>query len=1215
MHRKTEEIMSSAQQQFNLHANRAPPYPRWSIHKLKKIDDLFGDYSENEELLMVICREGSIVVNMRMKRSRDDDFSGSAFQLKPPINSESSGQPQMMNGGSGQKLTTNDALMYLKDVKDMFLDKKEKYSEFLDIMKDFKAQRVDTTGVIARVKELFKGHRKLILGFNTFLPKGFEITLSEEDEPHAKKPVEFEEAIQFVNKIKMRFQGDDRVYKSFLDILNMYRKENKPIKEVHQEVAALLHNQPDLLKEFTNFLPDSSAATSNQYVHSSRNHKPHPEDRSSPIGRIRLPPSEKKGIACHAEREVSADMADPHHEEKFIKPEKEHKRHGDKEKVKREEREHHSQDRDCNHHHGSNRVAQKRKSTNALEDSVTELFHKDMRDQMICLREKVKERLHNSDDYQAFLKCIVHYCTENITRPQLQSLVNNLLGAHPDLMEEVNGFIDRSERTDDEDKNVSESKPSFLPSKDEYQAKPIHELDLSDCERCTPSYRLLPKNYPIPSVSQRTTIGEEVLNDHWVSVTSGSEDYSFKHMRKNQYEESLFRCEDDRFELDMLLESVNVTAKRVEELLDKINDNSIKTESVVRVEDHFTSLNLRCIERLYGDNGLDVMDVLKKNASLALPVVLTRLKQKQEEWARCRSDFNKVWAEIYAKNYHKSLDHRSFYFKQQDSKSLSAKALLAEIKEISEEKSRNENIYQHFTMKRQSSTPHQEFKYCDLDVHEDLYQLMKYYIPQNSTPEQFNKVMKIWTTFVEPMFNVPPRPPQSTNGNQEVAKTSKRQSEGKNVNTTTSVNGHHKVEKEEGELSPNGDFEEDNFAAFRETNNNNNTTTNNRFREDDEIEGEESAHRSSCDSENGDGSGSETADVANGSPEDHADKDESEGEEGDENETLLPFSQLFLDTVKPLAKYVPEVSRIDTNGPRVFYGSDSFYVFFRLHQTLYLRLEEAKEKSANDKWRGSSDKTPNDSYARFLDLLYNFLGGGIDSAKYEDECRTVLGTWAFPVFTLDKLIYKLSKQVLAIAGDEVDNKLLHLYAYENMRKPERFIDELYNANARVIVNDDNIYRFEHSLIPETNKQTQLAIWVMDTVCETSEPPAFSIDPNFTPFPVPTTQEKKKPGIFLKRSKRKYACEDEDLAMMHAMEGLRILNRMECKINCITYKISYVLDTEDSMYRSSGRFCSLGFDEHQHNDLRYCIVQDLKSNYKKKVIEFFKCHLHLLQSNL
>ncbi|KAL5569842.1 hypothetical protein UlMin_026417 [Ulmus minor] len=70
-------------------------------------------------------------------------------------------------------------------------------------MKDFKAQRIDTTGVMRRVKELFKGHRDLILGFNTFLPKGFEITLSLDDE-HAppKKPVEFDEAINFVNKIK-----------------------------------------------------------------------------------------------------------------------------------------------------------------------------------------------------------------------------------------------------------------------------------------------------------------------------------------------------------------------------------------------------------------------------------------------------------------------------------------------------------------------------------------------------------------------------------------------------------------------------------------------------------------------------------------------------------------------------------------------------------------------------------------------------------------------------------------------------------------------------------------------------------------------------------------------------------------------------------------------------------------------------------------------------
>lgn len=37
-----------------------------------------------------------------------------------------------------------------------------------------------------------------------------------------------------------RFQGDDHVYKSFLDILNMYRKENKSITEVYQEVQCIV---------------------------------------------------------------------------------------------------------------------------------------------------------------------------------------------------------------------------------------------------------------------------------------------------------------------------------------------------------------------------------------------------------------------------------------------------------------------------------------------------------------------------------------------------------------------------------------------------------------------------------------------------------------------------------------------------------------------------------------------------------------------------------------------------------------------------------------------------------------------------------------------------------------------------------------------------------------------------------------------------------------
>lgn len=43
-------------------------------------------------------------------------------------------------------------------------------------------------------------------------------------------------------------------------------------------------------------------------------------------------------------------------------------------------------------------------------------------------------------------------------------------------------------------KDVSGPKMSPYSSKDKYLAKPINELDLSNCEQCTPSYRLLPKN-------------------------------------------------------------------------------------------------------------------------------------------------------------------------------------------------------------------------------------------------------------------------------------------------------------------------------------------------------------------------------------------------------------------------------------------------------------------------------------------------------------------------------------------------------------------------------------------------------------------------------------------------------------------------------------------------------------------------------------------------
>jgi paired amphipathic helix protein Sin3a len=85
----------------------------------------------------------------------------------------------------GQQPILNDALSYLDQVKIRFSDQPDVYNRFLDIMKDFKSQAIDTPGVIERVSNLFNGHPALIQGFNTFLPPGYRIECGTEENPDA----------------------------------------------------------------------------------------------------------------------------------------------------------------------------------------------------------------------------------------------------------------------------------------------------------------------------------------------------------------------------------------------------------------------------------------------------------------------------------------------------------------------------------------------------------------------------------------------------------------------------------------------------------------------------------------------------------------------------------------------------------------------------------------------------------------------------------------------------------------------------------------------------------------------------------------------------------------------------------------------------------------------------------------------------------------------
>lgn len=103
--------------------------------------------------------------------------AAAAVNSSNSIGGGGSGGPPTGPAGSAQfqRLKVEDALSYLDQVKYKFGNQPQVYNDFLDIMKEFKSQSIDTPGVIARVSHLFKGHPELIVGFNTFLPPGYKI--------------------------------------------------------------------------------------------------------------------------------------------------------------------------------------------------------------------------------------------------------------------------------------------------------------------------------------------------------------------------------------------------------------------------------------------------------------------------------------------------------------------------------------------------------------------------------------------------------------------------------------------------------------------------------------------------------------------------------------------------------------------------------------------------------------------------------------------------------------------------------------------------------------------------------------------------------------------------------------------------------------------------------------------------------------------------------
>jgi len=205
------------------------------------------------------------------------------------------------------------ALNYLDKVKEELLP--EHYVAFLDVMRSFKYHEISTDQVVAKVKELFVGHEELQNKFGAFLPPGYTMTnivesekieqdfggkiepesggnyqfgegevyessrngeeggmrVKKRDAEPSVNPLEnqkdasFEDARNYVTKVKLFYRDEPHVYKRFLEILHNYHKNQSSMEEVNREVGLLFHANSQLIEGFRQFLPQQENSESHSH--------------------------------------------------------------------------------------------------------------------------------------------------------------------------------------------------------------------------------------------------------------------------------------------------------------------------------------------------------------------------------------------------------------------------------------------------------------------------------------------------------------------------------------------------------------------------------------------------------------------------------------------------------------------------------------------------------------------------------------------------------------------------------------------------------------------------------------------------------------------------------------------------------------------------------------------------------------------------------------
>jgi paired amphipathic helix protein Sin3a len=691
--------------------------------------------------------------------------------------------------------------------------------------------------------------------------------------------------------------------------------------------------------------------------------------------------------------------------------------------------------------------------------------------------DQVKDILSSTsrDSWTEFVKCLELFSNDYISKKDMFKLVQDLFGpTNQSLFEEFKALLFRRSAYDSS-------------ASDMWYAIPLSEIDFSQCLKCTPSYRALPKDYPKAVCSDRDAMEQSVLNDSWVSIPIGSEEsYSFKHMRKNQYEEALFKCEDDRFEIDMLIDTNMSTIRMLEPLSEEIQHikQLEETESggpkfnFQLEKRHLSPIHINCISRIYGEYSGEILELLRKNPVGAVPVVLKRLKQKDLEWRKARQDMNKMWKEVLATNSERSFDHRSFYHRVQDKRSYNARHLVADIKTIGcnpEATTPPELVPLGVVCPVPPSHPMlalcgQDVLPCHLlmtfenegrGVHRDVYRIFCH-AAELSGMNNIDKerISALWRDLVRVFFDFPIH--FMYNASQGVS--------------SEPAHSHYAPSANKGmaapDVAPNWPIGSSVLTFYG-------VGTVTGYRAEDSMHSVRlpfgiAYMRPSC---------------ILGSEELSVPAMAAIGVTKDANGRDVILNGLNTNAPKgePLVKQPQQL----------FFGTQMCYVFLRLYHTIYSRLLSAKRlaranaEAESEKETGSlnvplhkfdepeddpiasprsraagrqSVSNRSDAYSCLLSQIMAIVDGTIDATKFEDNCRQLLGNKSFFLYTIDKILQQALKCLQAMANDEIITKLVGIFLYHRSRNIKSgTLPSLYRKHVAHCLSNtlEEVYRLQY----------------------------------------------------------------------------------------------------------------------------------------------------------